>query len=351
MTRTRSGPRRVTSVLAELDRARPPTSVATLRADVDGRAVRVGLKLESDNPWGSIKDRTAMALVRSVAHRLTHPDAVLVESTSGNLGVALAAIAVALDRRFVAVVDPHLSPDVAARLTAAGAELDVVADEDANGGYLHARLRRVAELLDRTPHSVWTDQYHNPANPAAHYQGTAPQLLGQVPDVDAVFVAVSTGGTLAGVGRYLRRHRPHVRIVAVDVPSSAVFGPPTTRRLLTGIGASRRSAFLRPGDWDDVVLVEDATAIAVCHEVHRQAGLRLGGSGGAVLTACLRYLRDHPECRAPVCLCPDDGSSYLATLYDDRWLAVRGMDPAARPAELRGVRLPAQDLLGTRRTT
>jgi 2,3-diaminopropionate biosynthesis protein SbnA len=351
VTPTRSAPPDVAAVLAELDRTRPPTSVATMRADVDGRAVRIGLKLESDNPWGSIKDRTALALVRSVAHRLTHPDAVLVESTSGNLGVALAGIAAALDRRFVAVVDPHLSPDVAARLTDAGAELDVVADQDAHGGYLHARLRRVAELLDRTPHSVWTDQYHNPANPAAHYRGTAPQLLRQMPDVDAVFVAVSTGGTLAGVGRYLRSHRADVRVVAVDVPSSAVFGPPTARRLLTGIGASRRSAFLRPGDWDDVVLVDDAVAVAVCHEVHRRAGWRLGGSGGAVLTACLRYLRDHPELRAPVCLCPDDGSSYLATFYDDRWLADRGLDLAVRPEELRGVRLPEQDLRGTRRTT
>jgi 2,3-diaminopropionate biosynthesis protein SbnA len=291
-----------------------------------GREVGLRLKLESRNTWGSIKDRTAVALVTAVADRLEHPDAVIVESTSGNLGTALAFVATAIGRKFVAVVDPNLSPVLAHRLVEAGARLDVVRHADPQGGFLDARLARIQELLDDLPHAVWTDQYHNPANPLAHYRGTGRELLCQAGDVDVAFVAVSTGGTLAGVSRYLRRHAPRVRVVAVDVPGSKVFGEPTRARILTGIGASRPSSFLRPGDWDDVVLVDDVRAIQTCHHVRRATGLHLGGSSGAVVTACIDYLSAHPELSKPVCICPDSGAAYATTLYDPTWLSAHSID-------------------------
>jgi cysteine synthase A len=309
---------------------REPTPMVPVRVLVAGRDVTLRLKLESANPWGSIKDRTALGLVASVADRLDDSDATLVESTSGNLGVALASIVAELDRRFIAVVDPNLSPALAGRMVAAGAQLDVVTQADRHGGYLDARLARVAQLLDTVPGAVWTDQYHNPANLLAHYRSTGPEVLRQAPDVDAVFVAVSTGGTLAGVSRYLRQHAPAARIVAVDVPGSRVFGPPTGTRLLTGIGASRRSSFLRRTDWDDVVLIEDTAAIAVCHQVYDGTGVYLGGSGGAAVAACLRYLELHPDVTDPVCVCPDGGESYAQTLYHPAWLAHRSIKLPSR---------------------
>jgi 2,3-diaminopropionate biosynthesis protein SbnA len=302
------------------------TPMVTVRATVGGREVPIRLKMEAANRWGSIKDRTALALAASVGEQLIRPDAVLVESTSGNLGVALAAVAAKLDRLFVAVVDPNMSPALERRLSRAGAKLDVVTEPDEQGGYLSARLNRVTELLEQIPNAVWTDQYHNPANPLAHEQWTAPEILEQAPDADAMFVAVSTGGTLAGISRYMRRTAPRVRMIGVDVPGSRVFGEPTGTRLLTGIGASRRSTFLRPGDWDETSLTADATAIAMCHEVRRSTGLFLGGSSGAVVAACLAYLATHPEITAPVCVCPDGGESYTETLYDRGWLAGRGID-------------------------
>ncbi len=302
------------------------TPMVTVRATVGGREVPIRLKMEAANRWGSIKDRTALALAASVGEQLIRPDAVLVESTSGNLGVALAAVAAKLDRLFVAVVDPNMSPMLERRLSRAGAKLDVVTEPDEQGGYLSARLNRVAELLEQMPNAVWTDQYHNPANPLAHEQWTAPEILEQAPDADAMFVAVSTGGTLAGISRYMRRAAPRVRMIGVDVPGSRVFGEPTGTRLLTGIGASRRSTFLRPGDWDETSLTADATAIAMCHEVRRSTGLFLGGSSGAVVAACLAYLAAHPEITAPVCVCADGGESYTETLYDRGWLAGRGID-------------------------
>lgn len=307
---------------------RQPTPIVPVRVTVGGREVTIRLKLESANQWGSIKDRTALGLVASVASLLEDPHATLIESTSGNLGVALAMIAQNLRRRFIAVVDPNLSPALAARMKKSGAQLEYVDQRDRHGGYLDARLTRVARLLDSTRGAVWTDQYGNLANPLAHHGSTAPELVRQAPDTDAVFIAVSTGGTLAGISRYTRRHAPGIRIIAVDVPGSRVFGEPVGSRLLTGIGANRRSSFLAPGVWDDVVIVEDATAIAVCHQLHDATGVCIGGSSGAAVAACLRYVLRHPHITAPVCICPDGGSSYARTIYDADWLESKSIELA-----------------------
>lgn len=316
----------IAGILGEMSR-RLPTPIVPVRVGIGERDVTVQLKLESANKWGSIKDRTALSLVTSVADRLMEdPDAILIESTSGNLGVALAAIAREIDRRFIAVVDPKLSGLLAKKMTELGAELDFVTEADEQGGYLGARLARVRNLLDVIPGAVWTDQYHNPANPRAHYQSTAPELLRQVPDADAVFVAVSTGGTLAGVSRYMREHAPWVRVIAVDLPGSRVFGEPRGRRLLTGIGAARRSSFLSPGAWDDVILIEDAEAVAVCHQVRDAVGVSLGGSSGTLMAACMHYLEWHPEVTTPACICADGGSSYKHSIYADEWLRGKSIE-------------------------
>lgn len=305
---------------------RPPTPILPIRARVHERDITFRLKLESSNKWGSIKDRTALGLVTSVADQLIDPDATLIESTSGNLGVALAAIAREIDRRFIAVIDPTLSEILATKMMRIGAHLDFVTGRDRNGSYLNARLARVATLMESIPGAVWTDQYHNPANPLAHYRSTAPELLRQAPAIDAVFVAVSTGGTLAGIGRYMREHAPAVRVIAVDVPGSQVFGEPEGRRLLTGIGAARRSSFLTPGVWDDLVLVDEGAAIAVCHEMRQSVGVSVGGSSGAVIAACAQYVGEHPDIAAPACICPDGGVAYEHTIYADDWLLAKSVD-------------------------
>jgi 2,3-diaminopropionate biosynthesis protein SbnA len=285
------------------------------------------LKLEGCNDCGSIKYRVARELVKRLEdERRLDRDSIVVESTSGNLGVALAAICARRGYRFVAVVDPKVPATSLELMRCRGAQIELVREADGAGGYLSSRLRRVQELVASSSSVVWTNQYGNPANPDAHYRYTGPEIARQTGwDLDCVFVAVSTGGTLAGVGRYLREVRPSVQIVAVDAVGSAVFGHPAAPRLLNGIGSTRRSEFLDSDLYDDHVLVGDEEAFACCRVLHAVTGLKVGGSSGAVIAACARYLGAHPELARPICICPDDGGLYADTVYEDSWLRAHGL--------------------------
>ena len=285
------------------------------------------LKLEGHNPGGSIKDRTAYSLVQSLERqRPLEPAASIVESTSGNLGTALAAICRARGYRFTAVVDPKISSYTLDVLHRLHARVEQVVETDPTGGYLLTRLARVRELLEEDPASRWTNQYGNPANPRAHFEMTGPELLRPLARPPAaVFVAVSTGGTLAGVGRYLKAVSPTTVVVGVDVAGSLVFDDRPGPRAITGIGSSRKSDFLTPEVYDDHVLVQEDEAIAACHALSGLVGLHLGASSGAVVAAAARFVRRYAVRGTAICLCPDDGRKYHDTIYESAWLAARGI--------------------------
>jgi len=287
----------------------------------------VHLKLEGANPYGSLKDRTAASLVADLERRgFLERGSCIVESTSGNLGVSLAWIARARGYGFVAVVDPKTTPENVSRLRRLGARIERVEMPDDAGGYLLSRLARVRQLLASSDRFVWPDQYTNPANPRAHEDGTGPELLRQMRgELDAVFVPVSTGGTLTGIGRFLRRESPGTRIVAVDAAGSVALGGSPARRLLVGIGASRRSSFVTRDLYDEQLAVGDAEAFAFCRTLAEARGVIVGGSSGAVLAACARVLARRPELERVVCLCADRGDSYASTIFDDRWLKRHGV--------------------------
>jgi cysteine synthase A len=188
----------------------------------------------------------------------------------------------------------------------------------------------VHEIRASSDAVVWPDQYSSPANPRAHEEGTGPELLGQLGgDLDAVFVPVSTGGTLAGLARFLRRESPGTRIVAVDAAGSGALGGALGPRLLTGIGADRPSSFASADLYDERAVVGDAEAFAFCRALAVGAGLRVGGSSGAALAACARALAADPALERVVCLCPDRGEAYASTIYDDAWLARAGVEARA----------------------
>jgi cysteine synthase A len=294
------------------------------------RDVRIGLKLEGHNPHGSSKDRTAAAMLEDLRRRgALGRRRIVVESSSGNLAVALAARCRALGVGFLAVVDPRTTPEIIARLHQHRAQVLRVDEPDPTGGYLLTRLATVRRILAEREDCVWTNQYANPANPRAHYHGTGREIVAQTGgDVDAVFVAVSTGGTLAGVGAYFARHRPGALRVAVDVEGSAALGiGPAGPRHLPGLGSGRRSRFLSPAHYDDALIVRESDALGLCWRLHRETGLMLGASGGAVVAASLRYVLDHPRVRRPVCVCADLGESYRSTVYDPAWAERVGILP------------------------
>lgn len=304
------------------------TPVRRLEFTVDaGRTAELVLKLEGFNPGGSIKDRTALRLFAGLREQgRLKPGDTVVESTSGNLGVALAYLARVFGHRFHAVVDPHITAENLRVLTSLGAQVDIVDQPDEHGSFLPARLARVQELCSAHSHYVWTNQYGSGLNPLAHYATTAPEIDTQCGQrLQAVIAAVSTGGTLAGLARYFREHRPDVLVVAVDVIGSSALGGPLGPRRLNGIGSSRPSEFLGNWSYDEVVYVSDLDAVTSCHELWNRTGIKVGASSGAAIAAAAHLLARR-ELTQIACICPDDGTKYDASIYQPEWLAKAGLD-------------------------
>ena len=295
---------------------------------IGGVARKIHLKLESKNPTGSIKDRTGFGLIQALeAQGLLRKGSVVVESTSGNLGAALSFYCKLKGYTFVAVIDPKTTQENVAKMQAFGAQIDIVQQPDDSGGYLLSRLKRVQELCESSHKYIWTDQYSNPANPQIHYLSTAPEIYRQMHGkVDALFVAVSTGGTLAGIGHFFREASPSTSIIGVDAYGSVIFGTPPAPRNLTGIGSSRSSSFITHDLYDMHMLVRDAEAYAFCRALWNSTGIKVGGSSGAILAACAKYLLDHPEVIDVVCVCADSGDNYTNSIFNDDWLQEHGLE-------------------------
>jgi 2,3-diaminopropionate biosynthesis protein SbnA len=289
---------------------------------IGGIPRKIHLKLESKNPTSSVKDRTGYSLIKALeVQGLLSKGSVVIESTSGNLGVALSFFSKIKGYGFVAVVDPKTTQENLTKMQTFGAEIEMVDQPDSTGGYLLSRLKRVRELCRTSCKYVWTNQYTNPANPDIHYLSTGPEIYRQMHGkVDALFIAVSTGGTLAGVGRFFRETSPATSIIGVDAHGSVVFGTSPGPRKLTGIGSSRPSNFITKELYDMHMLVKDEEAFAFCRAVWETAGIRVGGSSGAVLAACAKYLQTHLEVRNVVCLCADSGDNYTNSIFNDDWI-------------------------------
>ena len=304
------------------------TPMSSIYLVIRGEAHKVHLKLEGYNPTGSMKARTGYALLQNILRNVSEEaprNFTVIESTSGNLGVALALFCAAYRVPFVAVVDPKTTAENLRTLQVLGARIEMVQQPDSTGGYLLSRLRRVRELCESRPEYIWTNQYMNLANPLVHYTSTGPEIYQQMGgQVDVIFLPVSTGGTLAGVGRFFREKSPKTRIIGVDAFGSVIFGNPPAPRKLTGIGSSQTSSFLTPDLFDDYLLVNDIEAFAFCRALDDANGCRLGGSSGAVLAACARYLEAHPEANQVVCMCADRGENYASSIYNDQWLHQQG---------------------------
>src|SRR3954447_22648737 len=228
------------------------------------------LKCEGFNFAGSIKLKAATEMVEAAERdgALT-PDSILLESSSGNLGVALSMLAASKGYRFVCVTDSRCNVATRRLMQALGSEVHVVTEPAAAGGLLAARIEHVRSLVASHERYVWLNQYTNPGNWRAHYLRTAPAIARSFPRLDVLFVGAGTTGTLTGCARFFREwHRP-VRIVAVDAVGSVTFGAPPGRRMIPGLGTSVRPALLDESYVDEVVRVEEADAIRACHRLAR----------------------------------------------------------------------------------
>jgi 2,3-diaminopropionate biosynthesis protein SbnA len=294
------------------------------------------LKIEGLNPAGSIKFKTARGMVAAAERAgLLHsdparPQSRLIESTSGNLGVALAGICAAKGYALTCVVDPNTNRAAITTMRSLGARVVVITERDAAGGFLGSRIAYLRGRLAADPALIWLNQYANPANPAAHAGGTAQEILGAFPRVDHLFVGVGTGGTLMGCVEAFRRHSPHTRIVAVDALGSVTFGAAPAIRHVPGLGTSRRPEIVDVCAPDDVIHVAEADTVTECRRLARTTGLLAGGSTGTVLAAVRRLAPVIPARATVVAISPDLGERYLDTIYDDEWIANRGL---AAPTE------------------
>jgi N-(2-amino-2-carboxyethyl)-L-glutamate synthase len=290
------------------------------------------LKCEGFNFAGSIKLKAASEMVEAADREgALGPKSVLVESSSGNLGVALSMIAASKGRRFVCVTDSRCNLSTRLLMEALGSKVHVITEPDAIGGFLGARLDYVRALCAADDRYVWLNQYTNPGNWQAHYRATAPAIARQFPRLDVLFVGAGTTGTLMGCARYFREwHRP-VRVVAVDSVGSVTFGGPPGRRMIPGLGASVPPALLDESYIDEVVRVEEADTVRACHRLARR-GFLFGGSTGTVVSGAIGWLARHgsPGSTA-VAIAPDLGERYLDTIYQSNWVeALYGKDVLGR---------------------
>ncbi|MGI5350689.1 2,3-diaminopropionate biosynthesis protein SbnA [Streptomyces sp. CA-250714] len=280
------------------------------------------LKFEGLNPAGSVKLKTAVSLVehaeRSGALR---PGGRIIESSSGNLGIALSLVCAERGYRFTCVCDPNVPELSVAFMRATGAEVFRVDRRDGNGGFLQSRIEYIRQRITEDAGLVWLNQYANPANPAAHSSRTAKSIHAELGRVDYLFVGAGTTGTLVGCADYFRVHSPRTRIVAVDTVGSVTFGHPPGVRYVPGLGTSRRPELCQGLHVDRVVQVEEADAVRACRTWAQERGLLLGGSSGSVLHAVESLGAELSAGSRIVALSPDFGDRYLSTVYDDDWVA------------------------------
>lgn len=289
-------------------------------------------KLESLNPSGSMKDRSArLMLERAMASGRLRPGGTVLESSSGNMGIALAQACALLDLSLVCVVDTRITPMNLAILRALGAQVDVVCDpEPETGDLLVARLARVAVLERELPGSLWINQYANLDAPDA-YTAALHEVLGSLEEPpDVILCPVSTCGLLRGTRQYLSTNGLATRLVAVDAAGSILFGGTRQPRLLTGHGAGVLPPLFSPDLADQVVHVADIDAVRGCHDLARQEGILAGSSSGATLAAArdiVRGLRGDSVC---VLFLADRGERYLDTVFSPQWLVDTFGQDAAR---------------------
>lgn len=305
-----------------------------------GAAPEILVKVEFFNPGGSVKDRIGVSILDDYERRgILKPGGTIVESTSGNTGVGLAIAAALRGYNAIFVMPDKMSDEKIRLLRAFGARVVItptaVEPDDPRSYYSVAK-----RLVEETPNAVLANQYHNPANPEAHYRSTGPEVWRQTAGRVTHFICcLGTGGTISGVGRYLKEKNPLIQIIGVDPVGSVLHDffytgvmPPAQSYKVEGIGEDFLPSTTDFSVVDDVVQVTDGESFRMARRLVREEGMFVGGSCGSALAGALNYIQDRdlgPEA-VVVVLLPDSGSRYLSKLFDDEWMRENGFLTASR---------------------
>lgn len=291
-------------------------------------------KLEGMNPGGSAKDRPALNIIRrAVEAGKIRPGTVVIESSSGNMGIGISQVCRYYGLRFICVVDSLTTRQHLLLLEAYGAEIEIITDDGGlPGGLLRARLARVQELCSQYPDSYWVNQYANPDNFLSHYHNTAREIFEALGgQVDYLFCPTSTCGILRGCTEYVRAHKLTTKIFAIDAEGSSIFAAPSGKRLLPGHGAGRRPELCSDGLLDELILVSDADCVRGCRTLIEREAILAGASSGATVAALERMRLRIDAGQRCALIFVDRGERYLDTVYSDDWVAAHLGTDFTRP--------------------
>ena len=308
---------KVYQTITDLVGRTPLLEVTKIEAE-EQTGAKIFAKLELFNPAGSVKDRVAVAMINDAEKRgVLKPDSVIIEPTSGNTGIGLAAVAAARNYRIIIVMPETMSVERRNLMKAYGAEL--VLTDGAKG--MKGAIAKAEEIAAQTPGSFIPGQFVNPANPKAHYETTGPEIWEDTDGQVDIFVAgVGTGGTLTGTGKFLKEQNPNVKVVAVEPASSPVLSKGVAgAHKIQGIGAGFVPDVLDTKIYDEIITVENDDAFATGKLVGHSEGVLVGISSGAAVWAGIQ-LAKRPENKGKtiVVLLPDTGDRYLSTpLFQD----------------------------------
>jgi cystathionine beta-synthase len=302
------------------------TPLVRLRRVADGLAATVAAKVEAANPGGSTKDRVAVAMIADAEKRgWLRPGGTIIEATAGNTGVGLAMVAAVKGYRCIFVLPDKMSAEKIALLKAYGAEVVITATAvapDSPDSY-----NGVADRLAREIPGAWRpNQFTNLSNPEVHYRTTGPEIWEQTDGKVTVLVGgVGTGGTLSGIGKYLKERNPDIKVVGADPEGSVLSGGAPHGWKVEGIGEDFVPKTFNSQLVDDWVRVSDAESFHVAREVARREGILVGGSCGTAIAAALRYARRLTADDLVVAICADTGRNYMSKMFDDKWLAANNL--------------------------
>ncbi|MCI0623112.1 MAG: pyridoxal-phosphate dependent enzyme [Acidobacteria bacterium] len=301
------------------------TPLIRLRRSVQGLVAAILAKVESSNPGGSTKDRVALNMIEQAEKSgVLRPGGTIIEATAGNTGLGLALVGAVRGYRCIFVLPDKMSEDKIRLLRAYGAEVVITptaVPPDSTESY-----NGVANRLAREIEGAWRpDQFHNIHNPKTHYQFTAPEIWEQTKGKMTVFVAAAgTGGTVSGVGEFLKEKNPKIRVIGADIEGSILSGDSPKPWKVEGIGEDFVPQTLNAQVIDEWIRISDAESFATARRIAREEGILLGGSSGTALAAAFRYAQRCTAQDMLVVFCPDTGRNYLSKMYDNSWMAQHG---------------------------